>query len=72
MPVRGSLAVRAQFHNVPIELPPPPTGLVHLLEHSYVGVYTHSMSCISFSISIFWEKKLHKTTVKKNLTAKKV
>ena len=35
MPVRGSLAVRAKFHNVPIELPPPPTGPVHLLEHSY-------------------------------------
>ena len=32
MPVRGSLAVRAKFHNVPIELPPPPTptGPVHL------------------------------------------
>lgn len=36
MPVRGSLTVRAQFHNVPIELPPLPTaGSVHIVEHSY-------------------------------------
>ena len=35
MPVRVSLAVRAKFHNVLIELPPPPTGPVHLIEHSY-------------------------------------
>ena len=24
-PVRGSLSVRAQFHNVPVSLPPPPS-----------------------------------------------
>ena len=36
MPVRGSTAVRTQFHNVPIELPPPPSGPVHVFEHSYV------------------------------------
>ena len=35
IPVQGSLAVRAKFHNVPIELPPPSTGPVHLLERSY-------------------------------------
>ena len=35
MPVRGSTTVRAQFHNVPITLPPPPTGPVHVFEHSY-------------------------------------
>ena len=36
MPVRGSLAVRPKFHNLPLELPPPPGGPVHLLDHSYV------------------------------------
>ena len=36
MPVRGSTAVRTQFHNIPIELPPPPSGPVHVFEHSYV------------------------------------
>ena len=35
MPVRGSLAVRATFHNLPLELPPPPTGPVHVYEHTY-------------------------------------
>ena len=25
LPVRGSLSVRAQFHNVPVSLPPPPS-----------------------------------------------
>lgn len=37
MPVRGSLSVRAQFHNIPIELPPlPSAGPEHVFEHSYV------------------------------------
>ena len=35
MPVRGSLAVRPKFHNVPLELPPPPTRPIALFEHSY-------------------------------------
>lgn len=35
LPVRGSLGVRAQFHNVPIDLPPPPSGPIHISEHSY-------------------------------------
>ena len=35
LPVRGSLAIRAQFHNRPLELPPPPTGPITLFEHSY-------------------------------------
>ena len=35
MPVRGSLSVRPKFHNVPLELPPPPSGPVFLFEHSY-------------------------------------
>lgn len=35
MPVRGSLSVRAQFHNVPIELPPLPTSAILGYEHSY-------------------------------------
>ena len=36
LPVRGSLSVRAQFHNRPVELPPPPSGPIHVFEHSYV------------------------------------
>ena len=35
MPVKGSLTVRAQFHNVPIQLPPLPSDPVHVFEHSY-------------------------------------
>ena len=35
MPVRGSLAIRSKFHNVPLELPPPPSGPIVLYEHSY-------------------------------------
>ena len=37
MPVQGSLSVRPRFHNVPLELPPPPGRVsVHLIDHSYV------------------------------------
>ena len=35
MSVRGSLAVRPKFHNLPLELPPPPNEPVFLHEHSY-------------------------------------
>lgn len=35
MPVRGSLSVRAQFHNQPVELPPPPNASYVSYEHSY-------------------------------------
>ena len=35
MPVRGSLSVRPQFHNLPLELPPLPSGPIHVFEHSY-------------------------------------
>ena len=35
MPVRGSLTVRAQFHNIPVELPPLPSCSVHVVEHNY-------------------------------------
>lgn len=35
LPVSGSLTVRAQFHNQPIDLPPPPTGPIVIFEHSY-------------------------------------
>ena len=38
MPVRGSLSVRPKFHNLPLELPPPPTSPVVLYEHSYATV----------------------------------
>jgi hypothetical protein len=34
MPVRGSLSVRAKFHNQPVELPPPPNTSFNF-EHSY-------------------------------------
>lgn len=39
LPVRGSLSVRATFHNTPVNLPPPPsTSLPSRVasEHSYV------------------------------------
>ena len=36
MPIKGSLSLRTQFHNIPIELPPPPKGPIHVFEHSYV------------------------------------
>ena len=35
MPVSGSLSVRAQFHNQPVELPPPPNTPSIPFEHSY-------------------------------------
>lgn len=35
LPVRGSVAVRPKFHNVPLELPPPPSVPYHVGEHSY-------------------------------------
>lgn len=38
IPVRSSLSVRAQFHNVPVNLPPPPNATPAerlLAEHSY-------------------------------------
>ena len=37
LPVRGSLSKRPQFHNKPIELPPPPSAPIHLFEHSYAN-----------------------------------
>lgn len=36
MPIRGSLSVRPKFHNLPLELPPPPGEPVHLIDHSYL------------------------------------
>ena len=35
LPVHGSLTVRAQFHNRPVDLPPPPSCPVIPFEHSY-------------------------------------
>ena len=38
LPVRGSLSVRAQFHNHPVNLPPLPSANTHeriIAEHSY-------------------------------------
>lgn len=35
LPVHGSTSVRSQFHNRPIDLPPPPTEHYHTFEHSY-------------------------------------
>ena len=33
--VRGATSIHATFHNVPVDLPPPPDGSSHLLsEHS--------------------------------------
>lgn len=36
-PVRGSESIRARFHNVPVNLPPPPGSKYEVLdEHSYI------------------------------------
>ena len=43
MPVRGSLAVRPKFHNVPLDLPPPPTGPIVSHEHSYAQPSTSNL-----------------------------
>lgn len=32
---RGATSIRAKFHNVPVELPPPPNVPTHLTEHEY-------------------------------------
>ena len=40
LPVRGSLSVRATFHNLPVALPPPPgasNASMVLCEHSYTS-----------------------------------
>jgi len=40
LPVRGSLSVRASFHNIPVDLPPPPnlsSAMQALSEHSYAS-----------------------------------
>ena len=36
LPARGSQHLRAQFHNLPVELPPLPNIPVQISEHSYV------------------------------------
>ena len=53
IPVRGSLSVRPQFHNLPLELPPLPTGPVHMSEHSIrsvveILVYLHNIITSEF------------------------
>lgn len=35
LPVRGTLHTRATFHNLPVDLPPPPGVPSHMAEHSY-------------------------------------
>ena len=32
---RGATSIRTQFHNVPVELPPPPSVPAHVSDHSY-------------------------------------
>ena len=32
---RGAASIRAKFHNVPVELPPPPNAPTHVTEHEY-------------------------------------
>lgn len=39
MPVRGTQTVRARFHNVPVDVPPPPSILTHIAEHSYSAIH---------------------------------
>ena len=35
MPIRRTLAVRSKFHNIPLELAPPPNDPIPFHEHSY-------------------------------------
>ena len=35
LPVRGTLTTRAQFHNLPVEVPPPRSIPAHIAEHAY-------------------------------------
>ena len=40
LPIRGSLSVRAEFHNVPVDLPPPPDASITTTissEHAYAA-----------------------------------
>ena len=32
---RGATSIRTQFHNMPVELPPPPNVQAHVADHSY-------------------------------------
>lgn len=32
---RGATSIRTKFHNVPVELPPPPNVPIHVAEHEY-------------------------------------
>lgn len=35
LPVQGSLSIRTQFHNQPLDLPPPPNQVISQSEHAY-------------------------------------
>ena len=35
LPVAGARSTRMTFHNIPVELPPPPSSNPHLHEHAY-------------------------------------
>ena len=35
LPVTGSTSVRVQFHNLPVDLPPPPGTQAHVSDHTY-------------------------------------
>lgn len=35
---RGASSIRTQFHNVPVELPPPPSMPIHSTEHMYTSI----------------------------------
>ena len=33
----GAVSIRTKYHNVPVELPPPPTMQIHMAEHSIIS-----------------------------------
>ena len=39
LPVQHSLSVRTQFHNQPVDLPPPPNTVTALSEHDYYSLH---------------------------------
>ena len=36
LPIPGARSVRLTYHNIPVEIPPPPTMPPHEMDHAYV------------------------------------
>ena len=51
-PVRGSLSVRAQFHNVPVSLPPPTSVTPVAIEPNFFFFQTSNMEQVKYLLVI--------------------